>query len=181
MRNRTSGNCVFDNEILPSQPPARPHARLPPLEPEPDDETPHILTVSLGNEDGLRYEDVCLFTRVLQKPEKQLRLIPQVVEARRKEVQGLYDAKCLQWATWDDAKRDNIKPIRTGFVDAIKVDEATGENKYKSRLVIYGNQMIPFQHFSPYQTSSPVAQHIFLLTHCSLLVALKFRYRCVPF
>eukprot|EP00808_Paulinella_micropora_P021596 g4562.t1 len=93
-----------------------------------DDETQ--FAPGLGNEDGLRYEDVCLFTRVLRKPEKQLRLIPQIVEARRKEVQGLYDAKCLQWATWDDAKRDNIKPIRTGFVDAIKVDEATGKAEH---------------------------------------------------
>eukprot|EP00808_Paulinella_micropora_P006495 g59118.t1 len=70
--------------------------------------------------DGLRYEDVCLFTRVLRKPAKQLRLIPQVVEARKKEIQGLYDAKCLEWATWQDADRDKVKPIRTGFVDAIK-------------------------------------------------------------
>eukprot|EP00808_Paulinella_micropora_P001205 g66686.t1 len=76
--------------------------------------------------DGLRYEDVCLFTRVLRKPEKQLRIIPQVVEARQKEIQGLYDAKCLEWATWQDAERDRVKPIRTGFVDAIKEDEATG-------------------------------------------------------
>eukprot|EP00808_Paulinella_micropora_P004105 g26523.t1 len=29
-----------------------------------------------------------------------------VVEARKKEVQGLYDAKCLQCATWPDAERD---------------------------------------------------------------------------
>eukprot|EP00808_Paulinella_micropora_P022722 g51544.t1 len=83
--------------------------------------------------DGLRYEDVCLFIRVLRKPEKQLRVIPQ------------------------DAEEDKVKLTRTGFVDAIKEDEATGEKKYKSRLVIYGNQMIPYQHFSPYDTSSPVA------------------------
>jgi len=109
-----------------------------------------------------------------------LRTIPQVVEARQK-VQGLYDANCLQWATWQDAERDKVKPIRTGFVDAIKVDEATGTNKYKSRLVIYGNQMVPFQHFSPYETSSPVAQHIFLLTLCSLLVALDAFIKHVDF
>eukprot|EP00808_Paulinella_micropora_P026985 g82219.t1 len=76
--------------------------------------------------DGLRYEDVCLFTRVLRKPEKQLRVIPQVVEARQKEIQGLYDARCLEWATWQDAERDRVKPNRTGFVDATKEDEATG-------------------------------------------------------
>eukprot|EP00808_Paulinella_micropora_P030737 g50832.t1 len=64
--------------------------------------------------DGFRYEDVCLFMRVLRKPEKQLRLMPQVVEARKKEIQGLYDAKCLEWATWQDADRDKVKPIRTG-------------------------------------------------------------------
>eukprot|EP00808_Paulinella_micropora_P000372 g41230.t1 len=254
-----SAIVVFDDDILSSQPRARPNALLPPLEPEPVEETPHIIAsrgdrrqafrsarrlkfedqkenkstrfvkpkapkdiegnidssnivsgrrarkptpatasthtyrlaiaedeetqfaTGLGNEDGLRYEDVCPFMRVLRKPKKQLRLIPQVVEARRKEVQGLYDAKCLQWATWDDAMKDNIKPIRTGFVDAIKMDEATGENKYKSRLVIYGNQMISFQHFSPYETSSPVAQHIFLLTLCSLLVALNALIKRVDF
>eukprot|EP00808_Paulinella_micropora_P027369 g75169.t1 len=104
-----------------------------------------------------------------------------VVEARRKEIQGLYDARCLEWATWQDAERDRVKPIRTGFVDAIKEDEATGEKKYKSRLVIYGNQMIPFQHFSPYETSSPVAQHIFLLTLCSLLVALNAFIKHIDF
>eukprot|EP00808_Paulinella_micropora_P024375 g749.t1 len=131
--------------------------------------------------DGLRYEDVCLFTRVLRKPEKQLRVIPQVVEARQKEIQGLYDARCLEWATWQDAERDRVKPIRTGFVDATKEDEATGEKKDKSRLVIYGNQMIPFQHFSPYETSSPVAQHIFLLTLCSLLVALNAFIKHIDF
>eukprot|EP00808_Paulinella_micropora_P024048 g1942.t1 len=92
-----------------------------------DDETQ--FAPQQGMTDGLRYEDVCLFTRVLRKPEKQLRLIPQIVEARKKEVQGLYDAKCLQWATWRDAEKDKVKPIRTGFVDAIKVDEATGENE----------------------------------------------------
>eukprot|EP00808_Paulinella_micropora_P012132 g12516.t1 len=56
--------------------------------------------------DGIRDSDVCLFTRVLRKPEKQLRLMPQVVEARKKEIQWLYDAKCLQLPTWQDAERD---------------------------------------------------------------------------
>jgi len=118
---------------------------------------------------------------VLRKPEKQLRTMPQVVEARKREVQGLYDSKCLEWATWQDAERDRVKPIRTGFVDAIKVDEGSGQEKYKSRLVIYGNQMIPFQHFSPYETSSPVAQHIFLLTLCSLLVAINALIKHIDF
>eukprot|EP00808_Paulinella_micropora_P010911 g9401.t1 len=52
-------------------------------------------------------------------------IIPQVVEARQKEIQGLYDAKYLECATWQYAERDRVKPIRTGFVDAIKEDEAT--------------------------------------------------------
>eukprot|EP00808_Paulinella_micropora_P005295 g44300.t1 len=71
-------------------------------------------------DDELRYTDICLFTRVLQKPEKVLRQIPDVVQARTKEVEGLYDVGCLEWATWSDADKDRIKPIRTGFVDAIK-------------------------------------------------------------
>eukprot|EP00808_Paulinella_micropora_P023470 g48433.t1 len=96
-----------------------------------DDDTQFVSQTDTS--DGLRYEDVCLFTRVLRKPEKQLRVIPQVVEARRKEIQGLYDARCLEWATWQDAERDRVKPIRTGFVDAIKEGEATGDKKYKSR------------------------------------------------
>eukprot|EP00808_Paulinella_micropora_P029936 g68764.t1 len=98
-----------------------------------DDDTQFVSQTDTS--DGLRYEDVCLFTRVLRKPEKQLRVIPQVVEARQKEIQGLYDARCLEWATWQDAERDRVKPIRTGTryrVDAIKEDEATGEKKYKS-------------------------------------------------
>eukprot|EP00808_Paulinella_micropora_P002212 g37106.t1 len=103
--------------------------------------------------DEIRYTDVCLFTRVLRKPEKVLRQIPEVVRARGSEVQGLYDAGCLECASWNDADKDRIKPIRTGFVDAIKIDDATGSYKYKSRLVIYGNQMVPFQHLSPYETS----------------------------
>eukprot|EP00808_Paulinella_micropora_P017592 g28801.t1 len=109
--------------------------------------------------DGIRYTDVCLFTRVLRKPEKVLRQMPEVAKARQTEIQ--YDAGCLEWSTWAEPDREKIKPIRTGFVDAIKVDEASGVSKYKSRLVIYGNQMVPFQHFNPYETSSPVAQHIF--------------------
>eukprot|EP00808_Paulinella_micropora_P030440 g42064.t1 len=39
-----------------------------------DDETQ--FAPQQGMDDGLRYEDVCLFKRVLRKPEKQLRLIP---------------------------------------------------------------------------------------------------------
>eukprot|EP00808_Paulinella_micropora_P031859 g5129.t1 len=54
--------------------------------------------------DGLRYEDVCLFTRVLRKPEKQLRVIPQVVEAaerntgavRREMSRVGYVARCRE-------------------------------------------------------------------------------------
>eukprot|EP00808_Paulinella_micropora_P015937 g61611.t1 len=102
-------------------------------------------------DDEIRYIDVCLFTRVLRKPEKVLRQMPDVVQARTKEVEVLYDVGCLEWATWNDAERDKIKPIRTGFVDAIKVDEAAGTSKYKSRLVTYGNQMVPFQHFNPHK------------------------------
>eukprot|EP00808_Paulinella_micropora_P031026 g75247.t1 len=93
---------------------------------------------------GIRYMDVCLFTRVLRKPEKILRQMPEVAKARKTEIQGLYDAGSLEWSTWAEADREKIKPIRTGFVDAIKVDEASGVSKYKSRLVIFGNQMIPF-------------------------------------
>eukprot|EP00808_Paulinella_micropora_P030449 g42074.t1 len=71
--------------------------------------------------------------------------------------------------------------IVSGFVDAIKVDEASGVSKYKSRLVIYGNQMVPFQHLNPYKTSSPVAQYIFLLILCSLAVAMNAYIKQIDF
>eukprot|EP00808_Paulinella_micropora_P014445 g3258.t1 len=131
-------------------------------------------------EDGIRYTHVCLFTLVLRKPEKILRQMPEVAKARRTEIEGLYDAGCLEWSMWAEADREKIKPIRTGFVGAIKVDEASGVSKYKSRLVIYGNQMVPFQHFNPYETS-PVAQHIFLLTLCSLLFAMNAHIKHIDF
>eukprot|EP00808_Paulinella_micropora_P003112 g14505.t1 len=70
-------------------------------------------------------------------------------QKRTKEVEGLYDVGCLEWATWSDADRDRIKPIRTGFVDAIKVDEASGMSKDKSRLVIYGTRRHSFHRASP--------------------------------
>eukprot|EP00808_Paulinella_micropora_P001079 g36172.t1 len=35
------------------------------------------------------------------------------------------EANCVRWATRDDARRANIAPIHTGFVDAIKQNEST--------------------------------------------------------
>eukprot|EP00808_Paulinella_micropora_P006789 g21671.t1 len=75
--------------------------------------------VMSDGDDELRYTDVCLFTRVLRN-QKRCWQIPDVVQARTKKVEGLYDVACLEWATWSDADKDKIKAIRTGFVDAIK-------------------------------------------------------------
>eukprot|EP00808_Paulinella_micropora_P025903 g32076.t1 len=83
----------------------------------------------------------CLYTRTLRVPERQIELFPQIVEARRKKVQGLYDTGC--------------------FVDAVKINDSDAGELFKSRLVIFGNHMTPFQQFSPYKVSSPVADKLY--------------------
>eukprot|EP00808_Paulinella_micropora_P012257 g7052.t1 len=102
-------------------------------------------------------EPFCLFTHVLRMPEKQKRMDANVVAARQSEIKGLYDAKCVRWATRQDAKRDNITPIHTGFVDAIKQNESTGDTSYTnwSPPVTSMNCIIN----SPCETSTPVAHH----------------------
>eukprot|EP00808_Paulinella_micropora_P012728 g34691.t1 len=100
-------------------------------------------------------EPFCLFTHIIRMPEKQKRMDAKIAAARQSEIKGLYDAKCVRWATREDAKRDNITPIHTGFVDAIKQNESTGDASYKSRLVMFGNRMNEYEHFSPYETSTP--------------------------
>eukprot|EP00808_Paulinella_micropora_P018211 g29038.t1 len=86
-------------------------------------------------------EPLCFFTCTLRISQKEIRLHPDVVAARKKEIQGLFKAGCFRWVPRANAYRDNIKPIHTGFVDAVKIDEATGSQKFKSRLVMFGNLM----------------------------------------
>eukprot|EP00808_Paulinella_micropora_P029245 g3866.t1 len=83
-------------------------------------------------------EPLCFFTRTLRIPQKEIHLQPDVVAARKKEIQGLFKSGCFRWVSRANAYPDNIKPIHTGFVDAVKIDEATGSQKFKSRLVMFG-------------------------------------------
>eukprot|EP00808_Paulinella_micropora_P017863 g46457.t1 len=126
-------------------------------------------------------EPLCFFTRTLRIPQKEIHLHPDVVAARKKEIQGLFKAGCFRWVPRANAYRDNIKPIHTGFVDAVKIDEATGSQKFKSRLVMFGNLMSAFSHYSPYDNSAPVCSHIVLLTVLSLTAALGFDFDVIDF
>eukprot|EP00808_Paulinella_micropora_P013580 g76920.t1 len=94
-------------------------------------------------------EPLCFFLRTLRIPQKEIHLHPDVVAARKKEIQGLFKVGCFRWVPRANAYRDNIKPIHTGFVDAVKIDEATGSQKFKSKLVMFGNLMSAFSHYSP--------------------------------
>eukprot|EP00808_Paulinella_micropora_P005483 g68347.t1 len=137
---------------------------------------------SLNEDYGYEYKGpMCLLTHTMHFPEKQKRLHPDVVAARNKEVRGLYDIKCLAWATRDQAKEHGVTPIHTGFVDAVKHNESTGERVYKSRLVMFGNRMNAYEHFSPYETSTPVAHHFALLLLCAIMVALNAFIKQVDF
>eukprot|EP00808_Paulinella_micropora_P000653 g13908.t1 len=91
------------------------------------------------------------------------------------------DAGCLRWASRDEAKKNGVTPIHTGFVDAFKHNESTGERKYKSRLVIFGNRMSAYEHFSPYETSTPAAHHFALLILCAIMVALNALIKQIDF
>eukprot|EP00808_Paulinella_micropora_P023534 g54875.t1 len=113
--------------------------------------------------------------------QKEKRVHPDIVMARKAEVQGLYDAGCLRWASRDEAKKNGVTPIHTGFVDAVKHNESTGERKYKSRLIIFGSKMSPYEHFSPYETSTPVAHHFALLILCAIMVALNALIKQIDF
>eukprot|EP00808_Paulinella_micropora_P004370 g41020.t1 len=128
-------------------------------------------------EDG----SACLLIHTLHLPEKQKRLHPDVAAARSKEVHGLYDMKCLAWATRDQAKEHGVTPIHTGFVDAVKQNESTGERVYKSRLVMFGNRMNAYEHYSPYETSTPVAHHFALLLLRAVMVALNAFIKQIDF
>eukprot|EP00808_Paulinella_micropora_P002131 g19053.t1 len=126
-------------------------------------------------------EPLCFFTRALRIPQKEIHLHPDVVAARKKEIQGLFKAGCFRWVPRANAYRDNIKPIHTGLVDAVKIDEATGNQKFKSRLVMFGNLMSAFSHYSPYDKSAPVCSHMVLLIVLSLTAALGFDFDVIDF
>eukprot|EP00808_Paulinella_micropora_P021391 g82640.t1 len=126
-------------------------------------------------------EPFCFFTRALRIPQKEIHQHPEVVAARRKEIEGLFKAGCFRWVPRANAYRDKIKPIHTGFVDAVKIDEATGNHKFKSRLVLFGNLMSPFSHYSPYDKSAPVCSHMVMLTVLSLTAALGFDFVVIDF
>eukprot|EP00808_Paulinella_micropora_P024502 g82152.t1 len=126
-------------------------------------------------------EPFCFFTRALRIPQKEIHQHPEVVAARRKEIEGLFKAGCFRWVPRANAYRDKIKPIHTGFVDAVKIDEATGNHKFKSRLVMFGNLMSPFSHYSPYDKSAPVCSHMVMLTVLSLTAALGFDFVVIDF
>eukprot|EP00808_Paulinella_micropora_P021342 g40545.t1 len=56
------------------------------------------------------------------------RIDSNIMAARKKEIDGLYEAKCVQWASREDARRADIAPIHTGFVDAIKNPQSVRNN-----------------------------------------------------
>eukprot|EP00808_Paulinella_micropora_P019982 g46216.t1 len=126
-------------------------------------------------------EPFCFFTRALRIPQKEIHKRPEVVAARKKEIEGLFKDGCFRWVPRANAYHDNIKPIHNGFVDAVKIDEATGNHKFKSRLVLFGNLMSPFSHDSPYDKSAPVCSHMVMLTVLSFTAAVGFDFVVIDF
>lgn len=114
-------------------------------------------------EEAIRQDNYCLFTRILHIPHKAIQSHPLVQAAQLAELQGLFDCQALKWVPRTAAITANIPPVHTTFVDAIKTDESTGQEKHKSRLVALGNRMKEYIHYSPYECSSPTAQPMFLL------------------
>eukprot|EP00808_Paulinella_micropora_P029865 g21497.t1 len=102
-----------------------------------------------------------LFTRVIQVPAKKARDHPLVYAAQKEEVDGLYKMGTLTWVNKKEAWKAGVPPVHTHFVNSIKVNEETGDEKHKARLCANGKRK-QFVHFSPYEKSSPTAQQVFL-------------------